>query len=67
MSESERPLARVENQLRNGESRLPAAWREFIRFCGDLRYGEIERLSIQDGVPVLAEVTKRKIRFNGRS
>ena len=43
---------------------LPPAWREFIRFCRDLRHGEIERLSIQDGVPVLAEVTTRKIKFN---
>jgi len=28
-----------------------------------MRHGEIERLSIQDGVPVLAEVTKKKVRF----
>lgn len=42
---------------------LPPAWREFIRYCQDLRHGEIERLSIQDGVPVLAEVTKKKVRF----
>jgi len=47
--------------------RLNPAWREFIRFCKDLRHGEIERLSIQDGVPVLAEVTKRKVKFNGRA
>jgi hypothetical protein len=45
---------------------LPPAWREFIRFCRDLKHGEIERLSIQDGVPVLAEITKRKVKFNGR-
>jgi hypothetical protein len=50
-----------------GEERLTPAWREFIRFCKELRHGEIERLSIQDGVPVLAEVTKRKVKFNGRS
>ena len=52
---------------RVGEERLTPAWREFIRFCKDLRHGEIERLSIQDGVPVLAEVTKRKVKFNARS
>ena len=50
-----------------GVDPLPLAWREFIRFCKELRHGKIERLSIQDGVPVLAEVTKRKIKFNGRS
>jgi hypothetical protein len=46
---------------------LPPAWREFIRFCRELKHGEIERLSIQDGVPVLAEVTRRKVKFNGRT
>jgi hypothetical protein len=45
------------------EHSLPAAWREFIRYCRELGHGEIQRLSIQDGVPVLAEVTTRKIKF----
>lgn len=44
---------------------LHPAWRAFLRFCAELRYGEIERLSIQDGLPVLAEVTKRKVKFGG--
>ena len=43
---------------------LTPAWREFIRFCRDLRHGEIERLSIQDGTPVLAEMIKKKVKFN---
>ncbi len=47
----------------DGESPLPPAWREFIRYCRDMRHGEIERLSIQDGLPVLAEITKKKIKF----
>ncbi|HEY3938768.1 MAG TPA: hypothetical protein VGL97_15145 [Bryobacteraceae bacterium] len=42
---------------------MPAAWREFIRFCQELRHGEIEHLSIQDGLPVLAEITKKKVKF----
>lgn len=42
---------------------LPTQWRQFVRFCRDLKYGEIERLSIQDGVPVLAEVTTKKVKF----
>ena len=54
------PLAIVSGE---GEQVLPPAWREFIRYCRDLRHGEIERLSIQDGLPVLAEITKKKIRF----
>ena len=40
-----------------------AAWLGFVRFCQELRHGEIERLKIQDGLPVLAEVTKKKIKF----
>ena len=39
------------------------AWRAFVRFCEELRHGEIERLKIQDGLPVLAEVVKRKTKF----
>lgn len=43
---------------------LPAAWLTFIRYCQTVSHGEIERLKIQDGVPVLAEVTVKKIRFS---
>ena len=42
---------------------LHPAWRDFIRYCRDLRHGEIERLCIQDGLPMLAEVTRKKIKF----
>ena len=43
---------------------LHAAWLAFVQFCEDLRHGEIERLKIQDGLPILAEVTKKKIKFS---
>lgn len=42
---------------------LHPAWHAFIRYCKDLEHGEIERLVIQDGLPVLAETTKKKIKF----
>ena len=42
---------------------LPPAWRAFLRFCSELQHGEIERLKIQDGVPVLAEVVQKKVKF----
>lgn len=42
---------------------LPIQWRRFIRLCEELRYGEIEKLSIQDGVPVLAQTVTKKIKF----
>jgi hypothetical protein len=42
---------------------LHPAWRTFIRYCSQLRFGEIERLCIQDGLPVLAETTTKKVKF----
>jgi len=42
---------------------LHPLWRAFVRYCGELQHGEIERLKIQDGLPVLAEVTKKKVKF----
>ena len=39
------------------------AWREFVRYCMGLKHGEIEKLKIQDGLPVLAEVIKKRVRF----
>jgi hypothetical protein len=64
MSEASRQPIRLPLAAGDGEHALPSAWREFIRYCRDLRHGEIERLSIQDGLPVLAEVTKKKVKFN---
>jgi hypothetical protein len=42
---------------------LDPAWLEFIRFCTELRHGEIEQLKIQDGLPLLAETVRQKIKF----
>jgi hypothetical protein len=66
MTESSRPILMVEGTVSRAGAELPPAWLEFIRFCADLRHGEIERLSIQDGLPVIAEVTKKKVKFHGR-
>jgi hypothetical protein len=38
-------------------------WLQFIRYCAELGHGEIEKLKIQDGLPVLAEVAVKKIKF----
>ncbi len=43
---------------------LHPAWRSFLRYCLELGHGEIERLKIQDGLPVIAEVIKQKVKFN---
>ncbi|HJX93925.1 MAG TPA: hypothetical protein VJ372_25745 [Pyrinomonadaceae bacterium] len=42
---------------------LHPAWRAFIRYCAELQHGEMESLKIQDGLPVLAEVVKKKVKF----
>jgi hypothetical protein len=39
------------------------AWFSFIKYCESLKYGEIERLKVQDGIPVMAEVVRSKVRF----
>jgi len=38
-------------------------WARLIRFCQQLGHGEIERLKIQDGVPVIADVVREKVKF----
>ena len=45
------------------ERALHPAWRAFIEYCAELQHGEIEILKIQDGLPVLAEVIKKKVKF----
>jgi hypothetical protein len=50
-------------ETRTGTTLHPS-WRSFVRYCAELRHGEIERLKIQDGLPVMAEVIKEKIKFN---
>jgi hypothetical protein len=42
---------------------LHPAWRAFIEYCAELKHGEVELLKIQDGLPVIAEVVKKKIKF----
>jgi hypothetical protein len=44
--------------------RLHPAWCAFIRYCQDLRFGEVDRLKIQDGLPMIAEEVKRKVKFD---
>jgi hypothetical protein len=34
-----------------------------MQFCRDLHHGEIERLVIQDGLPILATTTRRRVKF----
>jgi len=38
-------------------------WYLFMKYCETIKNGEIERLKIQDGLPMLAEEVKKKIKF----
>jgi len=40
------------------------SWLRLMRYCSELGHGEIEKLKIQDGLPMVAEVTTRKIKFS---
>lgn len=42
---------------------VPEPWAKLIRFCQQLGHGEIEKLKIQDGVPVIADVVREKVKF----
>jgi len=55
------PAARTDKN--SPEDSLHPAWRAFVQYCLRLRHGEIERLKIQDGLPVIAEVTRHKVKF----
>jgi len=44
-------------------SHLHPAWLAFIRHCQELGFGEISQLKIQDGLPVMAEETRKKVKF----
>ena len=45
---------------------LHVNWCDFITLCERLNFGEIENLKIQDGLPMVAEVVKKKISFSKR-
>ena len=39
------------------------AWMRLIRYCAELDHGEIEKLKIQDGLPVIADVVRERVKF----
>ena len=45
------------------QASLHSAWLQFIRYCTELEYGEIEKLKIQDGLPMIADLAVKKIKF----
>ena len=62
--------SRIEPRNGNREPRpqsatpaLHPAWQALIRLCRDMGHGEIERIKVQDGLPVSAEVVRKKVRW----
>ena len=59
------------NELKNSQEKLlnmnyirvHHSWYTFIKYCESMGYGEIEKLRIQDGLPLLAEEVKKKVKF----
>lgn len=42
---------------------LHPSWLALIRYCHEMGFGEISQLKIQDGLPVMAEETRKKVKF----
>ena len=57
-------MATSSKPTETAEAKLHPAWVAFINYCERLSHGQIERLKIQDGLPVLAEITTQKIKFS---
>ena len=43
---------------------LHANWCDLIELCEKLGFGEIENIKIQNGLPMGAEIVKKKINFS---
>lgn len=43
--------------------RVHPVWYAFIKYCQEIQNGEIERLKVQNGLPMIAEEVKRNIKF----
>jgi hypothetical protein len=69
MAEMQRPMldvVRLHKPSLRGTvaSQVHPAWLRLMEYCADLGHGEIEKLKIQDGLPMAAEITTRKIKFS---
>lgn len=56
--------AQAERRNRQADGPMHPAWEVFIRYCRQLGHGELERLKIQDGLPMMAELATRKVKFS---
>jgi len=49
-----------EKQARDLKFAVHPAWVALMRLCREIGFGEIERIKIQDGVPVMIEQTTKR-------
>jgi hypothetical protein len=52
-----------ESSPKNRYIHIHPIWYTFIKYCESVKFGEIESLKIQDGLPMVAEGIKKKILF----
>lgn len=50
-------------KAKNPAVSIHPAWLALMRHCREVGFGEIERLKIQDGVPVMIETTIKRIKL----
>ena len=60
----QKQLKVVSGDLEGKIIRLHPMWHAFIKYCENLNFGEIQKLQIQDGLPVHAEQVKSKVKFS---
>lgn len=60
-------IEKARSQLHGHEPRrqqaLHPAWIALIQHCQEIGFGEIERIKIQDGIPVMAEKSIQRIKL----
>lgn len=61
-SDLEAIVVRRMSAMRSSAAVHPA-WERLMQYCAELGHGEIEKLKIQDGVPVIADVVREKVKF----
>ena len=52
-----------ESETKHSTAVLHPSWLAFMRHCQEIGFGEIGQLKIQDGLPVMAEESVKKIKF----
>jgi hypothetical protein len=61
----EKKIEKFEGGLKEAKTlRIHPMWYAFIKYCETLGYGEIQKLRIENGLPVGAEEVKKKIKFS---